>query len=327
MLLESVTTVNPNQSGLIVFSGSSNPRLSAAVCSILDTRPGRALVGRFSDGEVRVEVHESVRGMDTFIIQSTCPPANDHLMELLIMVDAVKRASPARVTAVLPYYGYGRQDQKEKPRVSITAKLVADLITASGADRVVALGLHADQLQGFFRIPVDHMYGTEILLEHMRREIKGDEIIVAPDAGGVERARHFASRLGIGLAITDHRQADEGDQNGYPLIVGDVKGRRVVILDDMIDTAKTMVRTARGALAAGAAVVDALCVHGVLSGQAMERLETCGLRSLTITDTIPHRQRVAESPLIRIVSVAPLLAEALRRLHNEESISALYGAC
>jgi ribose-phosphate pyrophosphokinase len=307
----------------LIFSGNSNAQLARDVCNYCGVVPGQSLVGRFSDGEVRVEIKHSVRGMDVFVLQSTCPPVNENLMELLVMIDALKRASARRINAVMPYYGYGRQDEKEKPRVPITAKMVADLVTVAGADRLVAIDLHADQIEGFFEIPVDHIPGTEILLEDVKRALRGDEIVVAPDAAGVGRARRFARRLGVDLAIMDHRGT--GDLP-YSRIVGDVKNRRVVILDDMVDTGNTLVRACVGATAAGAAIVDAYCVHGVFSGLALERLGSSPLRSVTVTDTIPLSATARCSEKIRTVSIAPMLAQVIQCVHNEESVSALFSS-
>ena len=308
---------------LLIFSGNSNPQLAYDVCDFCGVVPGKMSVGRFSDGEVRVEIEDSVRGMDVFVLQSTSPPVNESLMELLVMIDALKRASARRINAVTPYYGYGRQDEKEKPRVPITAKMVADLVTVAGADRLLAIDLHADQIEGFFEIPVDHIPGTAILLEDVKKALRGDEIVVAPDASGVGRARGFARRLGVDLAIMDHRGT--GDLP-YSRIVGDVKGRRVIILDDMVDTGNTLVRACVGATAAGAAIVDAYCVHGVFSGLAVERLEPSPLRSMTVTDTIPLSEKARRSEKIRTVSIAPMLAQVIQRVHNEESVSALFSS-
>jgi len=278
-------------------------------------------VGRFSDGEVRVEIGENVRGKDAYVLQSTCPPVNENLMELLVIMDALKRASARRVTCVVPYYGYGRQDQKDKPRVALTAKMVADLLVVAGASRVITVDLHADQIQGFFNIPVDHLYGTEVLLSDLKVRLQGNEVIVAPDAGGVERARTFAERLGAFLAILDYRRAEAGP---YAQIVGDVRGRRVVILDDMVDTGQTLIRAAEGAVAAGAASVEACAVHALLSGDAVERIESSALQSLTVTDTVPRDEKAARCEKIRTVSVASMLAEVIRRVHYEESVSSLF---
>ncbi len=304
-----------------IFSGSSNPLLAQKVCGHLDLPQGQVLAGTFSDGEVRLEIQQNVRGRDVFAIQSTCPPVNDNLIELLVMIDALKRASAGRVNAVIPYYGYGRQDQKDKPRVPITARMVADLLMAAGTDRVIAIDLHVNQIQGFFNIPVDHLYGTEVLLEDVRKRLEGNEIVVAPDAGGVERARWFAKRLNVGLAIMDHRSAE-----GLPFsrIVGRVKGRPVIILDDMVDTGRTLIRATEAAIAAGAVWVDAYCVHAVLSGSAVADLERSSLRALTVTDTIPLTPEAANSEKIHTVSISRMLAEVIRRVHYEESVSSLF---
>jgi ribose-phosphate pyrophosphokinase len=281
----------------------------------------QALVGRFSDGEVRIEIHENVRGMDVFVLQSISPPVNDNLLELLVMVDALKRASANRINVVVPYYGYGRQDQKEKPRVPITAKVVADLLTAAGAHRLVTIDLHSEQIQGFFRIPVDHLSATEVLLEDLRLRLRGDEIVVAPDANGVPRARSFADRLKVDLAIMDYRRTG-GEP--YVQIVGNVKKRRVVILDDMINTGRTLERTAQGAMLAGAASVEAYGVHALLSENAVRRLEESSLDVVTVTDSVALSAEAVSSRTIRSVSIAPLLAEAVRRIHYEESLSAMF---
>jgi ribose-phosphate pyrophosphokinase len=306
---------------LLIFSGNSNPQFVRAVCDYCRVVPGQMLIGRFSDGEVRVEIEDSVRGMDVFVLQSTCPPVNENLMELLVMIDALKRASARRISAVTPYYGYGRQDEKEKPRVPITAKMVADLLKVAGADRVLAVDLHADQIEGFFEIPVDHIPGTEILLEDVKRTLQGDEVVVAPDAAGVERAREFARRLRVDLAIVDHRGTADLAYSG---LVGEVKGRRVIILDDMVDTGRTLVRACVGATAAGAAIIDAYCVHGIFSGIAVERLESSPVRSVTVTDTVPLAPKASRSEKIRTVSVAPMLARVIQCVHKEESVSALF---
>jgi ribose-phosphate pyrophosphokinase len=308
-------------SRLTLFSGNSNPPLSAKVCARLGISPGKALVTRFSDGEIRVEIGENIRGKDTYVLQSTCPPVNDNLMELLIIMDALKRASAGRITAILPYYGYGRQDQKEKPRVPLSSKVVADMITTAGANRVITIDLHAGQIQGFFNIPVDHLFGTSVFIPDVKETMRGDEIVVAPDSGGVERARHFAEALNLNLALMDYR----GTENSlYPRIVGNVRGRRVVILDDMIDTGRTLLRTAKVAQDAGADVVDAYCVHAVLSGSAVGNFEASPLRSLTVTDTIPLSDEAQKSQKIRTVSIASMLAEIIRRVHFEESVSSLF---
>lgn len=308
--------------GRIVFiAGNSNLPLAHKVCAYLGAAPGQALVGRFSDGEVRVEIGENVRGRDVYVLQSTCPPVNENLIELLVIIDALKRASARRINAVIPYYGYGRQDQKDKPRVSLSAKMVADLLTVAGATRVITVDLHADQIQGFFTIPVDHLFGTEVLLDDAEAGRRGDEILVAPDSGGVERSRTFAKCLKAGLAIMDYRRAEAAS---YSRIVGDVKGHRVIILDDMIDTGRTLIRAAEAAVAAGAASVEAYCVHGLFSGGCVEKIETSALKSLTVTDTVPLSPRAAQCGKIRTVTVASLLAEVIRRVHYEESVSSLF---
>ncbi len=306
---------------IVLITGNSNLPLAHKVCSHLGVAPGQALIGRFSDGEVRVEIGENVRGRDVYVLQSTCPPVNENLIEMLVIMDALKRASARRINAVIPYYGYGRQDQKDKPRVSLSAKMVADLLTVAGATRVITIDLHADQIQGFFTIPVDRLFGSEVLLSDAESNRHGDEIVVAPDAGGVERSRTFAKYLKAGLAIMDYRGADAAP---FSRIVGDVKGRRVIILDDMVDTGRTLVRAAEGAMAAGAASVDAYCVHGLFSGNAVEKLEESPLNSLTVTDTVPLGTKAARSGKIRTVTVALLLAEVIRRVHYEESVSSLF---
>lgn len=303
-----------------MFAGNSNPLLMERVCRHLGVFAGKALISRFSDGEVRVEIGENVRGKDTFILQSTCPPVNENIVELLVLMDALKRASARRVNVVIPYYGYGRQDQKDKPRMALGAKMVADLLTVAGADRVITIDLHADQIQGFFSIPVDHLFGTAVFINELRHELRGDEIVVAPDSGGVERARLFASRLSLDLAMLDYRA-----QNGtYPKIVGNVAGRRVIILDDMVDTARTLMRTALAVQAAGAEIVDACCVHPVLSGNAVEIIKASPIRMLMVTDTIPLSDAADECSRIVAVSIAPMLAEVIKRVHFEESISSIF---
>ncbi|MCE5335920.1 MAG: ribose-phosphate pyrophosphokinase [Desulfobacteraceae bacterium] len=307
-------------SRLTLFTGNSSPVLAESVASQLGVSPGKAIITRFSDGEVRVEIGENVRGKDTYVLQSTCPPVNENIMELLVIIDALKRASARRVNAIIPYYGYGRQDQKDKPRVAITSKVVADLLAVAGADRVITIDLHADQIQGFFNIPVDHLFGTNVLCTAIKESLRGDEIILAPDSGGVERCRTFASKLQLDLALMDYRQ-----ENGtYPKIVGNVSGRRVIILDDMVDTGRTLVRTAQVAHAAGAEIVDACAVHPVLSGNSVKIIEESQLRSIIVTDTIPLSEAARNSGKIFTVSIAPLLAEVVKRVHFEEPISSIF---
>lgn len=306
---------------LIIFSGQSNPPLTQKVCSSLGLDPGKALIGRFSDGEIRVELSQNVRGMDVYVLQPTCPPVNDNLMELIVITDALKRASARRINAIIPYYGYGRQEQKDKPRVAITARMVADLLSVAGVSRVITIDFHAEQVQGFFDIPVEHLYGLDVFLDDVRRDLQGNEIIVAPDANGVDRAAAFAGRLKIALAIMDHRRSLDAP---FSSIVGDVRGRRVIILDDIVDTGKTIIRTAESAQSAGAESVHAYCVHAILSGDAVRRLKASPLSSLTVTDTVPLSEEAVHSGFIQTVSIAPMLAEVVRRVHFEESVSSLF---
>jgi ribose-phosphate pyrophosphokinase len=304
--------------GLTVFSGNSNPLLAQSVCAHLGTSQGKALIGRFSDGEIRFEIAENVRGKDVFVIQSTCPPINRHLFELLIMIDALKRASAKRVCAVIPYYGYARQDQKDKPRVPICAKVVADLLSTAGAHRIITVDLHSEQIMGFFDIPVDHFFATEVYIDDLKNKLKGDEIIVAPDAAGVNRARQFAARLKVDLAITDCR-GTTFDPRAW--IIGNVKGRGVIILDDMVNTGQTLARTAQAAKTAGAASITAYSTHAILSGDAVSKIESSPLEKLTVTDTVPLSAEARGCGKIRSISIAGVLAEVIRRVHHEESIS------
>ena len=307
-------------SRLTLFAGNSNSDLAEKICSRLQISPGKALIGRFSDGEIRVELGENVRGRDTYVLQSTCPPVNENLMELLVVIDALKRASAGRINAIIPYYGYGRQDQKEKPRVPIAAKVVADLLTVAGADRVITIDLHADQIQGFFHIPVEHLLGSTVLVEAIRHGLKGDEIVVAPDGGGTERARIFAERLGLGLALMDYRE-----ENGrHPEIVGNVTDRKVIILDDLIDSGQTVLRTANAACRAKAGCVEVCAVHPVFSGNCVEKIEESAIEKVFVTDTIPLGEKAKSSKKIQIVSIAPMLAEVIKRVHFEESISSIF---
>jgi ribose-phosphate pyrophosphokinase len=307
-----------------VFAGNSNRQLAGDVCKALDVSLGRADVRRFSDGEVMVEIAENVRGGDVFVIQSTCTPVNDHLMELLLMLDAFRRASAKRITAVIPYYGYSRQDRKVSPRVPISAKLVADLITAAGASRVLTIDLHAGQIQGFFDIPVDNLFATPVLLKEMQERLRdGPVAVVSPDPGGVERARAFAKRLDATLAIIDKRRA-RANEVAEMRVVGDVEGQTAVIVDDIVDTAGTLATAATALRDAGATEVVACCTHPVLSGPAIERITDSTLSSLVVTDTVPLRPTGQACEKIKVLSVAHLLAEAIRRTHREESISSLF---
>jgi len=307
---------------LKLFSGNANRPLSEEIAAMLGIPLGQAEVARFSDGEVFVQIDENVRGADVFLVQPTCPPVNDNLMELLVMLDAFKRASAQRITAVLPYYGYGRQDRKVRPRVPISAKLVADLITVAGAHRVLAIDLHAGQIQGFFDIPVDHLFAAPVIIEHVQQLGLQDLVVVAPDAGGVERARAIAKRLDAGLAIVDKRR--EGPNvSVFMHLIGEVRGRDCLIIDDMIDTAGTLVQAADALKREGGRRILACAVHPVLSGPALPRIEGAPLEVLVVTNTIPLGKE-KENPKITVLSVAPLLAEAIRRIHDEESVSTLF---
>jgi ribose-phosphate pyrophosphokinase len=307
---------------LKLFSGNANRPLAEEIATILGTPLGQAEVARFSDGEVFVQIDENVRGADVFVIQPTCPPVNDNLMELLVMLDAFKRASAQRITAVLPYYGYGRQDRKVRPRVPISAKLVADLITVAGAHRLLAIDLHAGQIQGFFDIPVDHLFAAPVIIEHMQTLGLQDLTVVAPDAGGVERARAIAKRLDAGLAIIDKRR-DGPNVSVFMYLIGEVRGRDCLIIDDMIDTAGTLVQAADALKREGARRILACGVHPVLSGPALPRIESAPLELVVVTNTIPL-DRVKRQSKITVLSVAPLLAQAIRRIHDEESVSTLF---
>jgi ribose-phosphate pyrophosphokinase len=307
---------------LKLFSGNAHRPLAEDIARHLDVKLGDADVSRFSDGEVYVQINENVRGEDVFIVQPTCPPVNDNLMELLVMTDAFKRASARRITAVLPYYGYGRQDRKPQSRVPISAKLVADLITAAGAHRVLAIDLHAGQIQGFFNIPVDHLFAAPVLIDYLAEKALADPVLVSPDAGGVERARAIAKRLKAGLAIIDKRR-DGPNVAVFMHLIGDVKDKDVVVIDDMIDTAGTLIQAVEAVTREGARRVLACGVHPVLSGPAIKRIAASRIEELVITNSIPLSP-AKELPKIRVLSVAPLLAEAIRRIHDEESVSTLF---
>lgn len=309
--------------GLKIFSGNSNLELAQKICDSLEIPLGRALVTTFSDGEIRVEVGENVRGADVFVVQSGAPPVNDHLMELLVMIDALKRASARRITAVIPYYSYSRQDRKNKPRVPITARLVADLITSVGTDRILTMDLHAGQIQGFFDIPVDNLYASPILLPYIHEHFNHNLVVVSPDAGGVPRARAYAQRLPAGLALIDKRRLDVNQAEAMN-IIGDVEGKTAIILDDMADTAGTLVEATRALLDRGAREVHACVTHPVLSGPAVERIERSELKSLVVTDTLPLRPQAAHCDKIKVVSAARLFSQAIKSIHNEDSISSLF---
>ena len=306
-----------------IFSGNANVALATKICQHLGISLGKANVTTFSDGETRVEINENVRGMDVFIIQSTCPPVNVTCMELLIMIDALKRASADRITAVIPYYGYGRQDRKVAPRAPITAKLLADLITAAGANRVLSMDLHAGQIQGFFNIPVDNLFATPVLFDYMKKNYIDGTVVVSPDTGGVERARAFGKRLGASLAIIDKRR--EGPNEAEVMnIIGNVKGKRIIILDDMIDTAGTVVQAARAMKEAGALEVSICCTHPVLSGSALERIEGSEIKEVIVTDTIPLSDLAKNCKKIKVLSVSGILGEAVRRIYYNDSVSSLF---
>jgi ribose-phosphate pyrophosphokinase len=309
--------------GLRIITGSSHPDLAQRICDHLGTRLCRARIEKFQDGETLVEVGESVRGTDAFVVQSLSHPVNDHLMELLVIIDALKRASARRITALTPYYGYARQDRKNKPRVPITARLIADLITAVGAKRLLTMDLHAGQIQGFFNIPVDNLYGSAVLLPHIREQFRDDLVMVSPDAGGVPRARAYAKRLHAGLALIDKRRPKENEAEAMHL-VGDVKNKTAVILDDMVDTAGTLVAAARTLAECGAREVHACCTHAILSGPALERLREAPIGSVVVTDTLPPREGSTSLAKLKILSSASLFAEAIRSIHNEDSISRLF---
>ncbi len=307
---------------LILFSGNANRALSQEIADYLGVPLGEAEVSRFADGEILVQIFENVRGADAFVIQPTCRPVNENLMELLVIIDALKRASAWRVTAVIPYYGYGRQDRKVLPRVPITAKLVADLLTAAGVHRVLTMDLHAGQIQGFFTTPVDHLFAAPVLLQYFRDRMLGDAVVVSPDAGGVERARAFAKRLNTSLAFIDKRRTGPNEAKVWN-IVGEVEGRDVIIVDDMIDTGGTLTQAVPALLEKGAKRIFASCTHPVLSGQAVERIEGSALEEVVITNTIPLPEGRLSKKLT-VLSVAPLLGEAISRIHKEESVSRLF---
>ena len=309
---------------LKIFTGNANRALAEEIAQYLHVPLGNAEVSRFSDGEVFVQINENVRGTDVFVVQPTCPPVNDSLMELLIMLDAFKRSSAHRVTAVLPYYGYARQDRKVQGRMPISAKLVADLMEAAGADRVLALDLHAGQIQGFFNVPVDHLFaGPVVMIDYLRKKDLRDAVVVSPDAGGVERARAIAKRLDAALAIIDKRR--EGPNSAVAMhLIGDVKGRDCIIIDDLIDTAGTLTNAARAVMEKGARRVVACATHGVLSGPAVQRIVDSPLEEVVVTNSIPLSQEAVDSGKIRVLSIARLLGEAIRRIHNSDSVSSLF---
>lgn len=311
---------------IAIFTGNANPELAQRICNAMGKPLSPAQVSRFSDGEIRVELHANVRGRDVFLIQSTCAPANDNLMELLIMAEACKRSSAGRITAVMPYFGYARQDRKVQPRAPITARLVADLLQAAGIGRILTMDLHAGQIQGFFDIPVDNLYAQPVLLNHIREQIAGkpgETVAVSPDAGGVERARSYAKYLNAGLAIIDKRRSAPNEA-AVMHIVGDVKDRIAVLIDDMVDTAGTLTKGGSAVKQEGARSIAAVSTHPVLSGPAVKRLEDSVFDKLVVTDTIPLSPEAEALDKIEVVSVAPLFAEAIRSIHFNDSISRLF---
>ncbi len=308
--------------GFKIFAGTSNTDLAKSISEALKTPLGDILVSRFSEGEIRVKINEDVRGKDIFLIQPTCPPVNDNVMELLIMLDAFRRASARRITAVLPYYGYARQDRKDQPRVPITAKLLANIITEAGADRILTMDLHAQQIQGFFDIPVDHLYAYPVISSYFRQKGLKDVTVVSPDVGGIKMARAYAKGLNADLAIVDKRRTGPTEVEAMNLI-GEVKGRTVILPDDMIATAGSLVEAVNALVKFGAKDIYACCTHAILSGNAVEKLQKSVLKEVVITDTIPlpPEKRIDK---IKVLPVAPLLGEAIQRIHNEESISSLF---
>lgn len=306
-----------------IFAGNANLPLADEICSYLGIPRSSAEVRRFSDGEIFVELGENVRGRDIYLIQPTCPPVNDHLMELVIMVDAMRRASARRITAVLPYYGYARQDRKVAPRVPITAKVVAEMLMVVGVRRVLTMDLHAGQIQGFFNIPVDNLYAAPVLLDYIGKTFQNHVVMVSPDAGGVERTRAFAKRLNADLAIVDKRRARANECEAMN-VIGDVKGKIAILLDDMVDTAGTLCSAAKVLMESGATEVHACCSHGVLSGPAIERLEKSQIKTLVITNSIPLGTEARKCGKIKVLSVSPLLGEAIKRIHSEDSVSSLF---
>ncbi|GBC62183.1 phosphoribosylpyrophosphate synthetase [Desulfonema ishimotonii] len=308
---------------ITIFSGNSNPDLAEKICHYLELPLGGAKVKRFSDGEIQIEIDENIRSRDVFVVQSTCAPVNDNLVEMLLMLDACKRSSAWRVTAVIPYFGYARQDKKVAPRVPISARLVADMLTAAGADRVITMDLHAGQIQGFFNVPVDNLFATPVILEYIRKNFNDDLVIVSPDAGGVERARAFAKRLGAGLAIIDKRR-DMPNVAKAMAVIGDVKDKTAVILDDMADTAGTLTEAAGALMRNGAKEIHACCTHPVLSGPAVQRITDSELKSLVATDTIPLNEGARACHKIRVLTISELFGEAIIRSHRGDSVTSLF---
>jgi ribose-phosphate pyrophosphokinase len=309
--------------GISIFSGNSNPALADKICEYLNLSRGNAQVKTFSDGEIQIEIDENVRSKDVYVIQSTCSPVNDHLVELLLMIDAFKRSSAKRVTAVVPYFGYARQDKKVAPRVPISAKLVADMLTVAGANRVITMDLHAGQIQGFFDIPVDNIFAAPLLIEHIRDKFSDGLVIVSPDAGGVERARAFAKRLDADLAIIDKRRSAPNQAKAMA-VIGDVNDKVAVILDDMVDTAGTLTEAAHALKEENAREIHACCAHAVLSGPAIDRIQNSEMKSMVVTDTIPLTEKAAACGKIVVISIAELVGEAIIRSYRGDSVTSLF---
>jgi len=309
--------------GIKLFSGNANRALANEIADTLGISVGDAAVSTFSDGEIMVQINENVRGSDVFIVQSTCTPVNHNIMELLLMIDALKRASAGRITAVIPYYGYARQDRKVQPRVPISSRLLADLITVAGSNRVLTIDLHVGQIQGFFNIPVDHLYAAPVLAEHMKKNYLNSSVIVSPDAGGVERARAFAKRLNASLAIIDKRR-EEANVSQVINVIGDVKGKDAILFDDIIDTAGTITQAVAAIKENGAKEIIAACTHAVLSGSAIEKINASALKEVIVTNTIAMDNKQKTCKKLTVLSVAPLLGEAIKRIHDESSVSSLF---
>ena len=309
--------------GISIFSGNSNPALADKICEYLNLSLGNAQVKTFSDGEIQIEIDENVRSKDVYVIQSTCSPVNDHLVELLLMIDAFKRSSAQRVTAVVPYFGYARQDKKVAPRVPISAKLVADMLAVAGANRVITMDLHAGQIQGFFDIPVDNIFAAPLLIEHIRNQFNADLVAVSPDAGGVERARAFAKRLDADLAIIDKRRSAPNQAKAMA-VIGDVNDKVAVILDDMVDTAGTLTEAVHALKEEGAREIHACCAHAVLSGPAIKRITESEMKSMVVTDTIPLKKEAVACGKIVVISIAELVGEAIIRSYRGDSVTSLF---
>lgn len=309
--------------GIQLFSGNANRMLAREIADVLGISVGEATVSTFSDGEITVRINENVRGSDVFIVQSTCMPVNNNIMELLLMIDAMKRASAKRITAVIPYYGYARQDRKAQPRVPISARVVADLLSSIGVNRVLTIDLHAGQIQGFFDIPVDHLYASPVLSKYLKEKHANNTVVVSPDAGGVERARAFAKRLNASLAIIDKRR-EQANVSEVMNVIGDVDGKDAILFDDMIDTAGTITQAASAIMDNGAKCVIAACAHAVLSGPALDRVNDSALEEVVVTNTIPMDSKVEKCSKLTVLSVAPLLGEAIKRIHEESSVSSLF---